>query len=52
MEERDFDEDHRQRLRDFFNYTKDFAREGGYAEIFERTLAREPRALKLWAGRC
>jgi len=36
MEERDFDSDHRQRLRDFFNYTKDFAREGGYAQIFER----------------
>ena len=36
MEERDFDAAHRTRLRDFFNYTKDFAREGGYSAIFER----------------
>jgi len=36
MEERDFDVDHKQRLRDFFTYTKDFARESGYSAIFER----------------
>ena len=36
MEERDFEMDHRQRLRDFFTYTKDYARESGYSLIFER----------------
>ena len=36
MEERDFESDHKERLRDFFNYTRDFARESGYSAIFER----------------
>jgi len=35
-QERDLEPTHRARLRDFFNYTKDFAREGGYSAIFER----------------
>ena len=36
MEERDFDDDHRQRLRDFFTFTRDFSHETGYSEIFTR----------------
>ena len=36
MEDRDFDPDHKQRMRDFFTYTKDFGRESGYSAIFER----------------
>ena len=36
MAERSFSRVHRQRLRDFFNYTKDYAREVGYGALFER----------------
>ena len=40
MNDRGFDAEHRQRLRDFFTYTKDYARAQGYDSLFERMSTR------------
>ena len=40
MEDRAFEPHFKQRLRDFFTYTKDYAREVGYQNLFERMSSR------------
>mmetsp|Transcript_32450 Transcript_32450/g.85183 ORF Transcript_32450/g.85183 Transcript_32450/m.85183 type:complete len:695 (+) Transcript_32450:3-2087(+) len=52
MNARGFDREHRQRLTDFFNYTKDYSRELGYSQLFERmsTRLRADTALKIGEG--